>query len=91
VHVSYGGIEGLLCEDVVATRANLGSQATVQDQLAGDFSQDGGAEGHVGQLECISEDVEVASSKNEGDDGNVGNGGGACITSKSTSNASYSW
>lgn len=74
MHVSYGGIKSLLRDGVVATGADLGSQAVVQDQLADKLSQDGGPESKVGQLERVAEDIQVASGEDEGDDGGIGDG-----------------
>lgn len=74
MHVSYGGIKSLLRDGVVATGANLGCQAVVQDQLADKLCQDGGPESKVGQLERVAEDIKVASGQDKGDDGGIGNG-----------------
>lgn len=75
--VSYGGIERLLRQGIVAARADLASQAVVQERLAGDLGGDGGGKSHPYQLEAISEEIEISGSNDGGDDGYICDGRGA--------------
>jgi len=72
VDVSYGGIERLSGDDEVTSGAELGSEAVAEDELAGKLCKDGGAKHHPGKLQAVSQNIEVAGSEDEGNDGAVG-------------------
>lgn len=79
VHVSYGGIKSLPRDGVVTAGAKLGGQAIVEDELAGKLGKDGGTENHPCKLQGIAENIQVANSKDDRNDGGIGNSGGTRV------------
>lgn len=71
-------INGFAGDGVVFAGSNLRGEAIVNDQLASSLSCDGDTEGNPRQLQAPSNDVEVASSEDEGDDGGIGDCRGTC-------------
>ena len=61
-------------DSVVLPRAELGRKAIVQKSLARDLGRDGDGEDHPGELEAISEQVEVSNREDERDDRGIGKG-----------------
>ena len=78
MHVADHGVDRLARQLIVLLGAQLGGDAVVEQRLAGDLGGDGGAEGHPGELEAPSHDVEVARGEDQRDDGDVCDSGGAC-------------
>lgn len=63
VDVPNKGVEGLSWNRVVLARAELGSQAIVQESLSGDLGEDGNTKDHPGQLQGIANDVKISGCK----------------------------
>ena len=61
---------------VVATRTHLGAKASADSQLTGNLGSDRDAQRHPGELESITQDVNVAGGKDQRNDGAVRNGRG---------------
>lgn len=79
VDIANQNIEGLAGDGVVAAGPELAGDACVHNQLACNLGGDRDAEDHPRKLETPSQHIEVSNREDEGDDGEVGNGRGACV------------
>jgi hypothetical protein len=79
VDITESGVQGLPWQSVVLAWANLRSKALGEDGLASKLSQHGDTKNHPGELEGISEDIEVTSGEDEGDGSEVGDTGRAWV------------
>lgn len=79
VDVANENIESLPGDGVISSGTELAGDARVHNHLAGDLGGDGDAQDHPRKLEAPSQHIEVSNREDEGDDGEVGNGRGACI------------
>lgn len=73
--VADQGVKCLSGNGVVLAGSELGSKTVAKDGFSGNFSKDGNAQGHVCELEGVSNDVEVSSHEDGRDDRSVGDGG----------------
>ena len=64
MNIADDSIEGLLGNGVIFARAELGSQAIVQDSLTGDLGENGDAQDHPGKLEGVADDIEISGHEN---------------------------
>lgn len=79
VDISDQSVEGLAGDGVVLARTQLAGQTVAKDGLTGDLSEDGDAQSHPGELERVSEDIEVSDGEDEADDGGKGNARGTGV------------
>lgn len=75
VDITNQRIESLPRNGVVLSRSELGSEAIAKDGLSSNLGQDGDAQSHPGKLESVSNDIEVSSHEDQGDDGSICDGG----------------
>lgn len=71
VDIANQSIEGLARNGVVLARSQLASQTVAKDSLAGNLGEDGDTQGHPGELEGISDNIEVSNRKDERDDSGI--------------------
>lgn len=77
VDIPNKNVKSLARDGVVAARSDLSGQTLVEDNLANNLSGNGHTKNHPRNLETPSEDVEVSSREDEGDDGEIGDSRGA--------------
>lgn len=86
VDVPNKGIQSLTGNCVVSSRANLGGQTVVKNDLAEDLSEDGYTKDHPRSLEGPSENIQVAGCENSRDNSTVCDGRCAyCVIDVSSS------
>lgn len=76
MNVSEHRVERFARDRVVFAGSQLGSQTLVQDGLSGNLGKDGNAQSHPGQLEAVSQEIEVSSHEDDRDDTGVGDSRG---------------
>lgn len=76
MNISNIGVEGLLGHRVVSSRTELRGETVGEERLAQDLSQDSNTQSYPCQLEPVPQDVEIASSEDEEDGRDEGDGGG---------------
>lgn len=72
-------INAILWQSVVLLRANLRGETLGEERLSCSLGQDGHSQSHVCKLKSISQDIEVTSSKNEGNNGDIGDSRGSWV------------
>lgn len=77
VDVANSAVQGLARDCVILARTELRCKTIAKNQLTSHLGSDSDAEGHTGQLERPSDDIEVARGKDQGNDGGVCNSGSA--------------
>lgn len=78
VGIADQAVKGLARKRIVLARAELGSQAIVKDQLAGDLCRNGGGQDHPRESESPADEAEVPVGDDGRDDGDIGDGRVAC-------------
>lgn len=76
MHVSYQSIERLARNHMVLLRTKLRGNALAKEDLSSDLEGDSGTKRDPGELEEVSDNVEIPGGEDEGDDTGVDNGGG---------------
>lgn len=76
MNIANSAIQSLLGNSVILARAQLGSQALVENGLAGNFGGNGNTEDHPSELETQAEHIKVPNREDGSDDAQVSNGRG---------------
>jgi hypothetical protein len=65
-------VNDLLWQDIVLSRSELAGQTLAKDSTSRTLQSNTDTQSHPGDLEQVAEKIEVASSENEEDEGEVG-------------------
>lgn len=74
VNITNHCIESFARNGIISAGPDLSGETIVQHNLASDLGSHGDTQDHPGQLKGPSQDIEISSSENQGDDGNISNG-----------------
>lgn len=77
MNIANNSVKSLARHKVVLTRADLRGKALVEDKLASDLGGDSDAQGQVRQAKRPADDVEVAGSKDQGNNRTIRKSSGA--------------
>lgn len=77
--ITNHGIQRVLGNREVFSWTELGGQASGENSLAGEFGQDSDTKSNPGELEEVSEDVQVSCSKDEDNDRSVCKSGSSWV------------
>lgn len=72
--IANHGLEGLARNGEILARTELGSQASLKDQLARNLSSDSGGQDHPGQAKSPAKEVQVPHSDDGGNNGSICDG-----------------
>lgn len=79
VDITNHSIESLAGNSVVSAGSDLGSKTVVEDNLANNLGGNGNTQDHPGELECITDDIEISSREDQSNNGTVGNARSTCL------------
>jgi hypothetical protein len=79
VDVTNQSVESIAGNGVVLARSQLSSKTVAEDSLAGSLGENSDTQSHPGQLESVSEEIEVSNREDERDDGGIGDTRGAGV------------
>lgn len=79
MHITHESIESILGQSVVLSWTELRGQTCGKNGLSGKFGQNSDTKCDPGELECIAEDVEISSGKDEHDNSAISDARGTRV------------
>lgn len=79
-NIAHEGFQSLLGNGIVLARAELGCETIVENKLSSNLSGNSDAKSHPGELQTVTNKIEIPKRENERDRGSIGNAGSPCAS-----------